>query len=359
MTGRKPLSIRRKMTSEKIIFLTIGEPGYSRSWTYFNGARKLGANVEFIKMESKSLTSQFLGLRKRLSRRHVYVVMSPSQYLVPFVRIFLGKKVVSDAGWSLFEGTVLARKKYGLFGLLALKTYLIDLISSHLATKVFVESKNQAKFYSRLFLVKRKKIAVLYTGVDEDSLKETLSKIQLPNFFNNSKIVLFRGKYNRESGIEVLADATKLLIAKDVTFWIFCPGLPTNIQFSRNTYVNRTYIQAQSEISNIYKSAQITVGQISGNRRLSRTIPHKAFESAYLSKPYVTAGNCGIEELFSDNNEIICTRAGDSQDLAMKITYLLDNPGIAKLIGESMNLKYRKTCSQEVLANAFLKLIPN
>jgi|688.fasta_scaffold470968_1 hypothetical protein len=345
------------MASEKVIFLTIGEPGYSRSWTYFNGARKLGANVDFIKIDSKDLTKQFLRLRKRLSRKYVYVVMSPSQYLVPFVRIFLGRKVILDAGWSLFEGTVLARKRYGIFGLLALKTYLIDLVSSHLATKVIVESKNQAKFYSRIFLVKRKKIAALYTGVDEDSLRDTLSKIQLPNFFNNSKIVLFRGKYNRESGIEVLAAATKLLISKDITFWILCPGLPMDIEFSKNTYVDRTYIQAHSEISSIYKSAQITIGQMSGARRLIRTIPHKAFESAYLSKPYVTAGNSGVKELFLDNHEIISARAGNAQDLAIKIGYLLDNPDTAKLIGENMNLKYRNFCSQEILAKTFLQLV--
>ena len=121
------------MPSEKIIFLTIGEPGYSRSWTYFNGARKLGANVEFIEIKSTALINQFLTLRKRLSRKYVYVVMSPSQYLVPLVKFFLGRKVILDAGWSLFEATVLARKRFGSFGLLALKTFLIDFISSHLA----------------------------------------------------------------------------------------------------------------------------------------------------------------------------------------------------------------------------------
>jgi glycosyltransferase involved in cell wall biosynthesis len=345
------------MTSEKIIFLTIGEPGYSRSWTYFNGARKLGANVEFIKIESTALTKQFLILRKKLSRKYVYVVMSPSQYLVTFVRIFLGQKVILDAGWSLYEGTVLARKRYGIFGLFALKTYLIDFISSHLATKVVVESKNQAEFYSKIFLVNQRKIAVSYTGVDEDSLQDPFSQIQLPNFFNNSKIVLFRGKYNRESGVEVIAAATKLLILEDVTFWILCPGLPMHIEFSKNTYVNRTYIQAQSEISSIYKSAQITLGQMSRDRRLIRTIPHKAFESAYLSKPYITAGNSGIKELFADQLEIICTTGGDAQDLALKIGYLLDNPGAAKLIGENMNLKYRSSCSQEILAKTFLQLV--
>jgi glycosyltransferase involved in cell wall biosynthesis len=347
------------MASEKIVFLTVGEPGYSRSWTYFNGARKLGANVEFIKIESKSLVFQFLSLRKRLARKNIYIVMSPSQYLVPFVRIFLGRKVISDAGWSLFEGTVLTRKRFGLFGLLAFKIFLIDFISSHLAAKVFVESKNQAKFYSKTFLLNKRKIDVLYTGVDEDSLKIEPRQIQLPNFFNNNKIVLFRGKYNRESGIEILADATKLLISENITFWIFCPGLPDHIKFSPHTHINRTYVKSQSEISNFYRSAQITVGQVSKNRRLSRTIPHKAFESAYLSKPYITAGNSGVKELFVDKLEIMCVRADDAHDLAQKIKHLIDNPGTAELIGKNMNLKYRNICSQEILAKTFLSLITN
>jgi len=345
------------MASEKIIFLTIGKPGYSRSWTYFNGARKLGANVDFIEIDSNALINQFLTLRKRFSKKNVYVVMSPSQYLVPFVRIFLGRKVILDAGWSLFEATVLARKRFGLFGLLALKTFLIDFISSHLATKVVVESKGQAKFYSRIFILNKRKIAVLYTGVDEDSLEHAQSQTHLPNFFNNSKIVLFRGKYNKESGIEILAAATKLLMSEDITFWIFCPGLPTDIEFSKQTYINRNYVQSQSKISNFYRSAQITVGQMSKHRRLSRTIPHKAFESAYLSKPYITAGNSGIKELFVDKVEIIYSRAGDAQDLALKIKYLVENPQVAKLVGQNMHLKYRNSCSQEILAKTFLRLV--
>jgi glycosyltransferase involved in cell wall biosynthesis len=180
-----------------------------------------------------------------------------------------------------------------------------------------------------------------------------------PDFFNNSKIVLFRGKYNPEAGIDVLALATKLLKEEQITFWVFSPGLPEQIEFSKNTYVFRNYIENQSDITYLYKHAQITVGQMSNHIRLSRTIPHKAFESAYFSKPYVTAGNSGIKQIFLDNHEIICSIPGDAQDLASKITYLLENPEKAKVIGENMNLKYRNFYSQEILAKAFLKLIPN
>jgi glycosyltransferase involved in cell wall biosynthesis len=168
---------------------------------------------------------------------------------------------------------------------------------------------------------------------------------------------LFRGNYNQESGIEILAGATKLLVSEDITFWILCPGLPNHIKFSPYTYINRTYIKSQGEISNFYRSAQITVGQVSKNRRLGRTIPHKAFESAYLSKPYITAGNSGIKEIFVDNLEVICVRADDAQDLAQKIKHLIDNPRTAELFGKNMNLKYLNFYSQEILAKTFLSLI--
>jgi hypothetical protein len=56
------------LNPKKIIFLTIGEAGYSRSWTYFNGAKKLGANVDFIKINSNKLIKQFLQIKKQLSK---------------------------------------------------------------------------------------------------------------------------------------------------------------------------------------------------------------------------------------------------------------------------------------------------
>jgi glycosyltransferase involved in cell wall biosynthesis len=345
------------MNSKKIVFLTISNPGYSRSWTYFNGARKLGANVEFVKIESKKLTKQFLELKKIFSSDLVFVVMSPSHYLVPFVKIFLGRTVILDAGWSLFEATVIARKKFGFLGLLAVKTYLIDFVSSHIATKVVVESKNQANYYSRIFLISRKKIEVMYTGVDEQSFKNSYHKVLLPNYFNNSKIVLFRGKYNKEAGIEILAAATRLLAQEEFTFWIFSPGLPSYIKFSKNSYVSRKFVRDRSMIASLYNHSQITIGQMSSNSRLIRTIPHKAFESAYLSKPYITAGNLGIREIFMVDKEIICTKADDPIDLAQKIKYFLNNPKEASKIGKSMNLRYGKLYSQKILASKFIELV--
>jgi hypothetical protein len=345
------------VSSRKIIFLTIAEPGYSRSWTYFIGIKKLGANVEFIRVNPKRVIREFMRLKQYITKDAVLVVMSPSQYLVPFARLFLGKRIILDAGWSLFEGTVISRNRYGFLGVTAFKNYFIDFISSHIAHKILLESKNQGKFYRRLFLVRSKKIAVIYTGVNEEAFSDVSIKAPAPIFFENQNVVLFRGKYNVESGIKVLAEATKLLSAEEITFWVYCPGLPKDIEFSENTYVNREHIKSQSVIAGIYNYAQITIGQLSTHSRLKRTLPHKAFESAYLSKPYISLGGLGIKEIFLENFEFICLESPTAVELADKIKSSIIQPESIKKIGRNMKIKYESAVSQEILSQRFIELV--
>ena len=344
------------MNPKKIIFLTIGEAGYSRSWTYFSGAKKLGANVEFKKIDSKKLIKQFLQMKLQFSKDNIFVVMSPSQYLVPFVRVFLGKNIVLDAGWSLFEGTVISRKRYGIFGSVAIKNYLIDFISSHIAKKIILESNLQKIFYSKLFLVRITKCNVLYTGVDEESFQLDNSYETPPDIFDNSRIVLFRGKYNPEAGIEVLAEATKILSKEQITFWVFCPGLPINIDFSENTFISREML-SKSKISKLQRSSRISLGQLAKHNRLNRTIPHKAFEAAFLATPYLTAGNKGIAELFTEGIDVECFSPGNSLALVDSIRNLIIDHDKLNKMSYSIHVKYENICNQKTLSQNFLKIV--
>ena len=345
------------MNKKRLIFITIGERGYSRSWTYFAGIQNLGETAEFIKINSKTLIKDFLQIKKKVSNNCIFIVMSPSQYLVPFVRFFLGKNIVLDAGWSLFEGTVISRKRHGALWLNIIKIYFIDYVASLFAKKIILESNLQKSFYSRLFLVRKSKCFVLYSGVDEEAFNENEYYKTPTDFFNNSKIVLFRGKYIPESGIEILAEATKALKTEPITFWVFSPGLPENITFSSNTIVNRFYLNSKSDLAKVYNSAALTLGQLSDHKRLKRTIPHKAFESAFLSKPYLTARNFGINELFSETQEVECFNAGDPLDLALKIKFLLNQPDTLKFLANNMHTKYKSHCSQLKLSEHFLEIV--
>ena len=344
------------MKDKNFYFLTIAEAGYSRSWNYLEGLRKIGVNAEFVQLDPKNLIKTFWVFRKKRSKHDVFVIMSPSHYLVPFARVFLGKNVYLDAGWSLFEGSIISRRQKGFIGINILKVYLIDFMASFFAKRIFLESNMQKGFYCKIFLVRKKKCSVIYTGVDEAQFKMNSNFKTPSDLFNNSKIVLFRGKYTAEAGLEVLAQASKLLSKEKITFWILSPGIPKNLEFSNNTIVINTFVDSKQNLAKVYSEAGLTLGQLSNHTRLKRTIPHKAYESAYLSKPYLSARSNGILELFTEDKDILCFNAGDENDLAKKISMFFTDFQNYEGIGINMRRKYDLDLSQCDLANRFLQL---
>ena len=341
----------------KLIFLTITEPGYSRSWVYYEILRRNGYEVEFRKIPVRKVIKSLRLLRDKNSRDNLYIVMSPSHYLTILVRIFLGKKIILDAGWSLFESSVLSRNQFGIFGFKLVKFYLIDWISAHFATLVLVESIKQKNFYSKLFLVRSRKIHCIYTSVDEFQSNANSNLIIPPVYFEKSKVVLFRGKYTKEAGIEVLVKCTHLLEKLPITFWVFSPGLPEKFIFSSNTYVNREYIQNKSDIFKIYENCTIALGQLSAHFRLRRTIPHKAFEASYMGTPYVTARSDGIGEVFREGYEMVCFEPGDAMDLSNTIVDLLNDKQRLAQLSRNIREKYDSTFSSSILRNELIHLI--
>jgi glycosyltransferase involved in cell wall biosynthesis len=169
--------------------------------------------------------------------------------------------------------------------------------------------------------------------------------------------VLFRGKYTKEAGIEVLAKCTHLLEKLPITFWVFSPDLPEKFIFSKNTYVNRNYIKNNSDIFEIYKGCTIALGQMSANSRLRRTIPHKAFEASYMGKPYVTARSAGIGEVFREGYEMVCFEPGNATDLSNKIIDLVSDDQKLAQLSRNIREKYDSAFSSSILRNELLHII--
>lgn len=175
--------------------------------------------------------------------------------------------------------------------------------------------------------------------------------------YGNSQIVLFRGKYTVEAGIDILAAATIALESKGITFWVLSPGLPRNIKFGKNTVVIRNFIRSQRRLVSAYKAASLTLGQLSNHTRLERTIPHKAFESAYMSKPYLTARSNGILEIFNEGIEVLCFNPSDTKDLENKILDFFNDPGKFTYIGNNMRKQYDMKLNQAHLSSQLLKVV--
>ncbi len=116
-------------------------------------------------------------------------------------------------------------------------------------------------------------------------------------------------------------------------------------------------MDSKQNLAKVYSEARLTLGQLSNHTRLKRTIPHKAYESAFLSKPYLSARTKGILELFVEDREIICFNPGEAQDLANKIKMFFSNSSEYEKIGINMKKKYDSDLSQSRLVAKFIGVV--
>jgi glycosyltransferase involved in cell wall biosynthesis len=134
-----------------------------------------------------------------------------------------------------------------------------------------------------------------------------------------------------------------------------CPGLPPELKFSPRTIIDRT-VYTKDYLSYIQRKVYISLGQLSDHQRLMRTIPHKAFESAFFGTPYLTARNPGILEVFTEDFDVLCFQPGSAQDLAKKIKSCKSDLDKLKILSENFRLTYGSVLQQRKLSEKFLEI---
>jgi len=134
-----------------------------------------------------------------------------------------------------------------------------------------------------------------------------------------------------------------------------CPGLPLELKFSSRTIIDRN-VYTKDYLSYIQRKVKISLGQLSDHQRLMRTIPHKAFESAFLRTPYLTARNAGILEVFTEDFDVLCFQPGSAQDLAKKVQNCMGDLNKLKILSENFRLTYDSVLQQRKLSEKFLEI---
>lgn len=346
---------------KKIFYVSMMPETYSRSAVHFSYLQKSqSVECSFSRISPTGLKfyRDILQFRKYIKRQEsprTILVMSPSHKIVPFLQLLPETTLILDAGWSLSESS-LERKKIQRRTVTIIKNYILDFLSFQLAELVILESENQIRYVRRKFVIKNSKMLQLWTGFDENQVSNDPNHFfedkwkQLKERYKTSKIIVFRGKYNEESGLENLARATLLLAKENFLFIVITDQLPNRIVFSTNTILIQEFVD-WDELKEILKICDFYVGQLSFNKRLANTVPHKAFEAGYFGLPYLTARNSGIEELYSDS-QAIYLNGNIPQEFANRLREL--KPTETERYRKAISIKYQENFSQRVLGKKLL-----
>ncbi|MBI2062856.1 MAG: glycosyltransferase [Candidatus Yanofskybacteria bacterium] len=276
--------------------------------------------------------------------------------LVPLAKLISRKKVVFNALGSLYEGRILSRRQAMPFSPKATWIWLIDFLAFHLSDVSLVETEAQKEWLMKKFFLGNNKLTVALTGVD-DNLFFREPEANMSATFT----VLFRGGFLPESGIEYAIDAAEILKNEKIKFRIIGRGQMEKIvkeKLAKFDSKNVEWISQkleQNELRRLMQECHTSLGQLSDHNRLTRTIPHKAFESLAMKIPYLTARNKAVLELLTENETCFCCRPADARDLADKIIWIKNNYEKAQKIAENAYRLYLRELTPKILARKVLE----
>ena len=306
----------------KVLYFGIYDPEFGRNRIYIKGLREIGVEVLECRDTAKGLRKYWNLWKKHHKIRNSYdalVVGYPGHLVVPLAKFLSKKVVVADLLGSLEDAEVNSRNA-SAFRLY--KSRIIDRLAVWFADIILLESEAQKHFFEKKFGVS-KKYKVLYTGAD-DSVFHCDSRIKKDPF-----IVLFRGRLTKESGITYVLEAAKLLKnEKGITFRIIGFGQlleKTKEIIERDSLTKVELISEllpEDELREKMCEASVSLGQFEDNPRLSRTIPHKAFESLAMGIPYLSGDAPAIREIIKDGGTGFLVPLANAEFLAVKIREL-------------------------------------
>jgi glycosyltransferase involved in cell wall biosynthesis len=111
------------------------------------------------------------------------------------------------------------------------------------------------------------------------------------------------------------------------------------------------------ELPTLMAPCHVSLGQLEKHERLERTIPHKAFESAAMCLPYISARYPAISELLTEGASALMFSPGNARELADAILTLYKDKALREKIAEGGYRAYQEKASQGVLGREFLALL--
>lgn len=339
-----------------ICYFGIYNPTFSRNRIYVRGLQELGVEVLECRDTSSSLMKFWRLWRKhrKLPKYDALVVGYPGHLVVPFAKLVSHTPVIADLLGSLADAE---EHSHSPSILRKLKSKIIDWFAVTFADIVLLESEAQRNYFIARF-GKSQKYQVLYTGADGSVFHcEWQAK-------KDVFLVLFRGSLTPESGILVILEAARLLLEeRQIKFRVIGTGpllSEARAMIQDLKLLNVELIDERLSEELLRKSmceASLALGQFADNPRVSRTIPHKAFEALALGIPYLSGDARAIREIIIDSETGFFVPLKNPEALAQKVRELSNDPARLFHVAENAKRDFNRRFAPCPLARELMQII--
>ncbi len=323
---------------KKICLFGDFDPAYGRNRVVAQGFAEAGAEIFICRTEKKGL-ARFRDLyhhyRMLPSHDVVFVAYSDSRTMVPFARLISSVPIVWDAFYSLYDTRVTDRSLVSALNPKGWAYWFADVISAHLATRVMLDTRAHAEYFTKTFFLPERSVGYAFVGTDERVFYPR------PEVERDPAVVTvgFYGKYIPLQGVEVIVRAAHLLRAhKHIHFVLLGSGQTYRKTRALAEALETANISFQEKISYealpaLLASFDVALGIFGTSGKASRVIPNKVFEAMAMGKPIITADTSAARELLSHTKNAFLVPPGDARRLAEAIELLAGNGALRRKLG--------------------------
>ena len=251
----------------------------------------------------------------------VFVAGVP-QLIVPFTHFLFRKKIlIIDFFVSIYDTIVADRQLLSRKNPAAGILKWLDRKTLSRADCVVVDTHEHAGYFSRMFDVDARKMAVVYLEADKSVYYPR--HVQRPDNLKDKSIVFFFGAMNPLQGVDVILNTARYLEThKHILFVIVGPydkidNLEQYSNLSNVRFAARWL--PQNEIADYVAMSDVCLaGHFSADiPKASRVIPGKAYSYLAMDKPVILGDNPANRELFSESTRNVhFVKMGDPEALA-------------------------------------------
>jgi len=340
-------------------------PSYSRNSVNINGLRQNNCQVILCQTRKRGIWKYIDLFLKHYKIKHQYdfLIVGFSGFSLLWLAKLLSKKpLIFDAFVSQYLSNIEDRRQHKPNSLKARYYKFLDKFACQLADIIFIDTKAQTKYFIENYNLNPSKFFRIQVGSDDNifnpNLKPKTSKLQ------SKFIVHWHGYMVPFHGFDIIIKAASIIAVKDA-----------DIKFQLITEINKNCTQSNKDklkkLNNIdiigkvdypvlaakINRAHICLGIFSNSTKAKLVIPNKIIEAAACRKPAITANHQVVNEIFTDNKNIVLCSPENPTDLADKIIELKNNNKLRKKIATNAHQLYVDKLSPKKIGEQITKTI--
>ncbi len=314
----------------KILYVTIGDPEYSRTRILINGLKSNGAFVvEFHFRREESFFLKKLVRFRTLNRSLDYDVLwvgSSGHFMLPFFRLIAKGPIIFDAYFSVYQTVVHDKARCAPDGARALFWRLVDVAACRLSDRVILDTRSQIDYFLREFRLWPGKFECVPVGADENVFTGECEPDVGEEF-----TVLFWGSFIPLQGVDVIVEAARRLAGMGVSFVMVGDGpgrdsVQAAVEANTLEDVKLRSRVREHELAVLQSRADICLGIFGRTEKAQQVVPNKAYAAIASARPLITGDSPAAREVFSHGRNAWLVPHGDAEALAEAIIFLREHP---------------------------------